>query len=160
MGIKFRGIRGFRPKAPKSDHFHTYRGYTRNSHLRFYPGVNNNIFPGKFSGSDFYKNPFPTGVLNNSVFYGARLRFTLRSSQNWTDRVLAPGEPVAPHLGMGETFQLDPNNIPYTQLGRYRCANTPAKTLVGDRACYSRGSGNTLTNSKPPIRHVLLPGGF
>ena len=56
----------------------------------------------------------------------------------FTTKLDRPGEPVAPHLAMGETFQLGPNNIPYTQLGRYRCANTPAKTLVGDRACYLR----------------------
>ena len=57
----------------------------------------------------------------------------------FTTKLERPDEPVAPHLAMGETFQLGPNNIPYTHLGRYRCANTPAKTLVGDRACYWSG---------------------
>ena len=79
-------IRCFQPKRQKSDHFGTYTGDSQTSHLRYGSGVNNDIFPGKFSGWYRYKIPFPTVIFKNSVFFCARLRFTLRSSQNRTDR--------------------------------------------------------------------------
>ena len=63
--------------------------------------------------------------------FSITLFFTMHAQiyTSFTTKLDRPDEPVAPHLAMDETFQLGPNNIPYTQLGRYRCANTPAKTL-------------------------------